>query len=124
MRKETGGIRERLNQDSRNRSNPPSGDGYKKPFPGSLRKKSGKKPGGRKGHAGRGLQLGGGIKETIRLDPDACPCCGNSLYEAESRGAKTRYAREIPEAETAAYENREKVCPYGGTVCRGSFPNR
>jgi hypothetical protein len=38
-------IRERLNPDNHNSSKPPSSDGYNKPSPKPLRKKSGKKPG-------------------------------------------------------------------------------
>ena len=36
-------LKEKLNQNSRNSSKPPSTDGYEKPAPKSLRKKSGKR---------------------------------------------------------------------------------
>jgi hypothetical protein len=42
-------LEERLNQNSGNSSKPPSSDGYTKPSPKSLRKKSGKKQGGQFG---------------------------------------------------------------------------
>jgi hypothetical protein len=91
LQKEIEVIREQLNQDSHNSSKPPSSDGYKKPSPKSLRKKSGKKPGGQPGHTRHGLKLTGEIKETIRLEPENCPCCGNSLQGVEGRTVERRY---------------------------------
>jgi hypothetical protein len=85
LRKEIETIKGRLNLDSHNSSKPPSSGGYKKPSPKSLRKKSGKKPGGQAGHTGRGLKLGGEIKETIRLEPEICQYCGTKLHEVEGK---------------------------------------
>ena len=50
-------LESRLNQNSRNSSRPPSTDFFvkDKPNPKSLRKKSGKNPGGREGHPGSTL---------------------------------------------------------------------
>jgi transposase len=117
-------IKGRLNQDSHNSSKPPSSDGYKKPSPKSLRKKSGKKPGGQPGHTGHGLKLPGKIKETIKLEADCCPRCGGSLKGIAGEKVETRYVHEIPKVtvETVAWENHEKTCPACGTVCRGEFP--
>jgi hypothetical protein len=52
-------LESRLNQNSRNSSRPPSTDLFvkEKPNPKSLRKKSGKKPGGQEGHPGTTLEM-------------------------------------------------------------------
>ena len=57
LRLEVAELKEKLGKNSSNSSKPPSTDGAAKPKPSSLRKQSGKRPGGQKGHKGHGLAL-------------------------------------------------------------------
>jgi transposase len=69
-------------QNSSNSSKPPSSDGYNKPSKDrSLRKRSGKEPGGQKGHKGHGLKLvlnNNEPDEIIEHKPSCCTDCPNS----------------------------------------------
>ena len=52
-------LEPRLRQTPRNSSRPPSSEGLGKPSPRSLRKKTGRKPGGQDGHEGTDAGAGG-----------------------------------------------------------------
>jgi transposase len=68
-------LEARLSSNSRNSSKPPSSDGYSKPAPKSRRKPSGKKPGGQKGHEGRGFKLPHEPDSIVHHFPDKCEGC-------------------------------------------------
>ena len=68
-------LRRQLNQNSHNSSKPPSSDSFKKPHPQSLRKKSGKKPGGQKGHPGSHMEIPHDPDEVKQYLPEKCQMC-------------------------------------------------
>ena len=78
-------------KDSHNSSLPPSSDHFVRP-PKSLRKKSGKKPGGQKGHRGHHLRQVE-IPDQVLIHPvERCEYCQHDLRERpadlRSRGAR------------------------------------
>ena len=68
-------LRRQLGENSQNSSKPPSSDGYKKPAPKSQRKKTGKKPGGQKGHAGSHMAIPHEADEIKQHLPEKCQTC-------------------------------------------------
>ena len=68
---------DRLRQTSRNSSVPPSADGLAKPPPRSrsLRKKTGRKPGGQDGHPGTTLAQVAKADREVRHEPRSCSGC-------------------------------------------------
>jgi transposase len=117
-------LEERLNQNSTNSSQPSSSDKPWNPRPRSQREKSDKKRGGQEHHKGHGPRLQYTIKETVRIDPERCSCCGENLRDVHGAKGETRYVHDIPNVEitTTAYEAQEKICPHCGTVTSGAFP--
>src|SRR6266702_1194776 len=75
------GLEARLRQNPRNSSRPPSSEGLAKPAPKprSLRKKSGRKPGGQDGHKGTTLAQVARPDREIRHEPGCCGRCGAGL---------------------------------------------
>ena len=80
-------LERRLGMDSSNSSKPPSTDGFKKKNR-SLRKPSGKKPGGQNGHKGATLELPCSPTETISCTPKQCSNCSSFGHSAKASRLK------------------------------------
>jgi transposase len=91
----------------------------------SLRKPSGKKPGGQTGHAGHTLQMVDTPDEIIDHAPVVCQCCGESLQEIESISFARRQKVDIPPVKPIYIEHRAhvKVCPLCHFQNKGLFPD-
>src|SRR3974377_1028420 len=80
MRAHIAELERRLGLNSSNSGKPPSSDGLKKPARvSSLRERSGKKPGGQKGHKGETLRQVTDPNEGVNHYPPACSMCGVGL---------------------------------------------
>ncbi len=118
-------LKEQINKDSHNSSKPPSSDGYEKPSPKSLRKKTGKKPGGQKGHQGSHLSVPEKVDEVVQHMPEGCEGCPK--YEQcrkEAEVKETRYVIDVVvKVRTVAHETMEVLtCPKHGDTRKGKFP--
>ena len=84
-------LERRLGLNSSNSGKPPSSDGLKKPVRvSSLRERSGKKPGGQKGHPGETLRRTETPDAIIDHYPRNCAGCGGPLTEAMATGFVAR----------------------------------
>ena len=112
-----------LSKDSSNSSKPPSSDGLKRK-PKSLRGQSDKKPGGQKGHAGKGLAQVNNPDVIVTHTPSSCTGCGSSLNDVQGSCAEQRQVFDIPQPKVNVTEHRveEKKCPCCGEITRASFP--
>src|ERR1700687_5971180 len=79
-------LERKLGLNSDNSGKPPSSDGLKKKpvRVSSLRERSGKKPGGQKGHPGETLRQSETVDATIDHFPKACAGCGAGLSEGRA----------------------------------------
>jgi transposase len=89
-------LEARLGKNSRNSSKPPSSDGLEKPAPKSLRRKSGRKPGGQPGREGRTLSQVSDPDEVLRHEPVCCGRCGHDLDGTAETGVERRQVFDIP----------------------------
>ena len=86
----------KLPKNSRNSSIPPSKD-HNRPKPNqSLRKPSGKKPGGQFGRKGTTLEMTKTPDTTIDLHPEYCHSCGADLSSITSKEDGIRQIIDIP----------------------------
>jgi transposase len=121
-RAELGRARERiteleaqLRQNSRNSSKPPSAEGLAKPAPRSLRKKSGRKPGGQDGHQGRTLVQVARPDREERHEPRCCSSCGAALAGRPVSGVERRQVFDLPPVKVTVTEHQliERECRCG-----------
>ena len=88
-------LQERLKKDSHNSHLPPSSDRFHRQ-PKSLRKKSGKKPGGQAGHTGSTLLLSPSPDQVIVYPVESCQHCQADLREVESLYVERRQVLDVP----------------------------
>jgi transposase len=123
-------LERRLGLNSSNSGKPPSSDGLYKPKreprTRSLRERSGKPPGGQKGHKGETLRQVDAPGHTVEHYPDACRACGSALNGAMSTGYGARQVFDLPEPlPLAVTEHRAHTCRCGhcGRLTRADFPD-
>ena len=118
-------LEARLNQNSKNSSNPPSSDKFVKPKPQSLRKPSGKKAGGQQGHKGNGLHITQEPTDYVTHSPSDCANCIHAdTCTAIKQVGETRYNVDIVvETTTTAHQSVYVLCPKSNKIIYGEFPN-
>jgi transposase len=118
-------LEDRLGKSSRNSSIPPSGDGLAKPPPRSrsLRKKTGRKPGGQDGHPGQTLAQAAKADREVRHEPGACSRCGAGLAGQPVTGVERRQVFDLPLVKVKVTEHQliERECGCGHRT-RGAAP--
>ena len=117
----------KFNKDSHTSSKPPSQDIHKQNQPKknqSLRKKSGKRPGGQKGHQGMNRAQVDNPDKIVKCEPEECANCGKSLEDQQGTISEKRQERDIPPIEVSIteYQQIEKKCSCGCTN-QGKFPD-
>lgn len=117
-------LEDRLAKDSRTSSKPPSSDGLARP-PRSLRRPSGKQPGGQAGHPGHTLSQVESPDELVRHRPSVCEACHESLGEVTGTVVERRQVLDLPEIRLLAQEHKVEAirCPTCQHLTRGSFPD-
>ncbi len=118
-------LEARLKQTPRNTSRPPSSEGLAKPAPAprSLRKKSGRKPGGQDGHKGTTLAQVARPDREVRHEPGCCGRCGAGLAGRPVTGVERRQVFDLPpvRAEVTEHQLIERECGCGQRT-RGAAP--
>jgi transposase len=118
-------LEARLRQNPQNSSRPPSSEGLAKPAPKprSLRKKSGRKPGGQDGHKGTTLAQVARPDREIRHEPGCCGRCGAGLAGRPVTGVERRPVFDLQLVRTEVTEHQliERECGCGQRT-RGAAP--
>ena len=118
-------LEDRLRKTSRNSSIPPSGEGLAKPLPRSrsLRKKTGRKPGGQEGHPGQTLAQAAKPDREVRHEPGPCSRCGMGLGGRPVTGVERRQVFDLPPVKVKVTEHQliERECGCGHRT-KGAAP--
>jgi transposase len=116
-------LEAQLAKDSHNSHLPPSSDRFGRQ-PKSLRKKSGKQPGGQVGHEGNTLKLSETPDLVIVHPVDHCQHCQRDLSEVESLQVERRQVIDLPPKRVLVIEHQaqQKCCPRCQQISLAAFP--
>src|SRR6266852_3682896 len=116
-------LEDRLAQDSRTSSKPPSSDGLAR-LPRSSRRPSGKRPGGQAGHAGHTLSMVEPPDTVVGHRPKVCSQCCADLSTVPGSVVERRQVLDVPEIRLLAHEHQIEAigCPTCHRTSLGSFP--
>src|SRR5438132_3948168 len=116
-------LQERLAKDSHNSHLPPSSDRFGRQ-PRSLRKKSGKKPGGQEGHPGRTLMFSPTPDEVIIHAVQRCEHCQRDLTQVSPQALERRQVVDMPAPRLLVQEHQaeRKQCPACQQITAAPFP--
>lgn len=124
LRAEVVELRARLGQNPSNSSKPPSSEGWAKPAPKSLRRRSGRKPGGQDGHPGSTVAQVADPDEVVCHEPAGCAGCGGGLGDASEVGVERRQVFDLPPIRVQVTEHQmvSRRCDCCGTTTKAVAP--
>jgi transposase len=116
-------LEAKLAKDSHNSHLPPSSDRFVRQ-PKSLRKKSGKKPGGQAGHTGNTLKLSETPDLVIVHPVEHCQHCQTDLRQVQSLAVERRQVLDLPPKRVVVIEHQAqaKCCPRCQQISSAPFP--
>jgi len=116
-------LEDRLNRTSHNSHQPPASDGFQKQ-PRSLRGRSGKPPGGQRGHPGQTLPFSDQPDATVIHRPSHCAGCGAALDGLSASRMQRRQVVDLPplHLHTTEHQVESVVCPACQQTPQGTFP--
>ena len=124
LRQRVDELEHQLHQDSHNSSKPPSSDGMRKRKAKPRRQRSGKKPGGQRGHVGTTLRPVDHPDVVIQHAVEQCEHCHRDLSEVPAVETQRRQVFDLPHRPFEVTEHRAdiKICPDCHAKTQAAFP--
>jgi len=117
-------LEDQIAKNSRNSGKPPSSDGFDKPTPRSLRKRSRKGSGGQQGHVGYKLEMVTKPDHIKKYKVTQCVHCQKSLKRQKAARIERRQVFDLPKVQMEVTEHQVQVkrCTGCGKETRAEFP--